>query len=117
MIDPDSMNNKRELKREYQSIVLSPSQAVARIKPGQRVFIGTGCGQPQILVQALMDRADELDDVEIVHLLTLGDPPFLHRELAEKFHINNFFISDNVPDAQRKIRVKSGNIIPTEAFE
>ncbi|MHC4216429.1 MAG: GNAT family N-acetyltransferase, partial [Planctomycetota bacterium] len=50
-----------------------------------------------------LDRADKLADVEIVHLLTLGDTPYLHKELAQKFHLNNFFISDNVADMQRKL--------------
>ena len=75
----------------YQSMVVSASEAVARIQPGQRVFIGTGCGQPQALVEALLARAGELDDIEIVHLLTLGGRLYRHRELAKHFHINSFF--------------------------
>lgn len=84
--------------RQYScgSAVLSASEAVARIRPGQRVFIGTACGQPQALVEALLARAGELEDIEIIHLLTLGEPHYCHRELAEHFHINSFFIADNV---------------------
>jgi acyl-CoA hydrolase/GNAT superfamily N-acetyltransferase len=104
MTDQDSRNSaSRRLKRNYQSVVLSAGEAIARIKPGQRVFIGTGCGQPQALVEALLARADKLADVEIVHLLTLGDGPYLHKELAEKFHINNFFISENVGITGRQL--------------
>ncbi len=77
-------------------MVLPPEEAIERILPGQRVFIGTGCGQPQTLVAALLRRADELDDVEIIHLVTLGEPAFRHKELAEHFRVKPFFIGDGV---------------------
>ncbi|MCK4292693.1 MAG: GNAT family N-acetyltransferase [Planctomycetes bacterium] len=87
----------------YQSMVVSAGEAVARIRPGQRVFIGTGCGQPQALVEALLARVGELDDIEIVHLLTLGGQLYRHRELAKHFHINSFFIAENVDDMQARL--------------
>ncbi|HLB73289.1 MAG TPA: GNAT family N-acetyltransferase [Sedimentisphaerales bacterium] len=85
----------------YETAVLSASEAIERIRPGQRVFIGTGCGQPQALVEALLDRAAELEGTEIVHLLTLAEPAYRHRELAKHFHINSFFIADNVDDTRQ----------------
>ena len=87
---------------EYQSIIANPSEAVARINPGQRVFIGTGCAQPQVLVDALIARAAELEDIEIVHLLTLGAPPYAHQQLSEHFHINSFFIAGNIKEGIRQ---------------
>jgi len=86
---------------QYHSVVASASQAVARIRPGQRVFIGTACGQPQVLVDALLDRADQLDDIEIVHLITLGEPAYRHAELARHFHLNSFFIAGDVDQTPR----------------
>ena len=83
-------------KEKYADLILSPAEAVKRIRPGQRVFIGTGCAQPQTLVSALADRAGELPDTEIVHLLTFGDAPYASKELASQFRVNSFFIADNV---------------------
>ena len=40
----------------------------------------------------------ELPDTEIVHLLTFGDAPYAHRELAQYFRVNSFFIAENVRD-------------------
>lgn len=81
---------------KFRDQVATPEQAVSHIAPGQRVFVGTGCGQPQELVKALTARSDELADIEIVHLLTIGDAPYAHRELAQYFRVNSFFISENV---------------------
>ncbi len=39
------------------------------IKSGQRVFIGSGCGEPQRLVQALFDNANHFSGLEIIRLL------------------------------------------------
>lgn len=80
----------------YRSTVVTADQAVARIKPGQRVFIGTGCGEPLELVRALTRRAYDLPDTEILHLLTFGEAPYAHRELAQFFRTNSFFIAENV---------------------
>ena len=83
---------------KYQSQILTADAAVKRIRPGQRIFIGTGCAEPLELVTALSGRATELPDTEIVHLLTFGDAPYAHRELAHYFRVNSFFIADNVRD-------------------
>ena len=61
------------------------------------MFVGTGCAQPE-LVRALVARAAELADTEIVHLLTLGDAPYARSELAGYFRVNTFFIAENVRD-------------------
>ena len=82
----------------YQSQILSAAEAVKKIRPGQRIFIGTGTGEPLELVSALSKRAYELPDTEIVHLLTFGDAPYAHRELAQYFRVNSFFIAENVRD-------------------
>jgi acyl-CoA hydrolase/GNAT superfamily N-acetyltransferase len=83
-------------KQKYQSMIATPAQAVAKIRPGQRVFIGTGCAEPLELVRALTNRASELGDTEIVHLLTFGEAPYAHKEMTQYFRINSFFIAENV---------------------
>jgi len=91
------------LHRSYESLILSASEAVSYIRPGQRVFLGTACGQPQALVNALLEQSSRLQGIEIIHLLTLGDPLYRHTELAGHFHINSFFIEDNVNGTQEHL--------------
>jgi len=91
-------------QNSYRSIIASAKEAIARIRPGQHVFIGTGCGQPQVLINTLIDQAARLNDVEIIHLLTLSEPYYRHKELAKHFHINSFFIAGNV-DADMQDRL------------
>ena len=39
-----------------------------------------------------------MPDTEIVHLLTFGEAPYAHKEMAQYFRINSFFIAENVRD-------------------
>lgn len=47
----------------------TPLKAIEKIRSGQRVFIGSGCGEPQILVQTLTEKANHFSGLEIVRLL------------------------------------------------
>ena len=59
------------LREHYRSKVKDAGEAVRMIRSGQRVFIGSSCGEPQHLVNALMDNAASFSDVEIVRLLSV----------------------------------------------
>jgi len=85
-----------EWQEKYSDMIATADKAVASLRPGQRVFIGTGCAEPLELVRALTKRSQELPDTEIVHLLTFGEAPYAHRELTRYFRINSFFIAENV---------------------
>ncbi|MHC1763029.1 MAG: GNAT family N-acetyltransferase [Verrucomicrobiia bacterium] len=85
-------------KERYKASVATAAEAVKRIRPGQRIFIGTGVAEPLELVSALTKRAYELPDTEILHLLTFGEAPYAHREMAQYFRVNSFFIAENVRD-------------------
>ncbi|MFW8602048.1 GNAT family N-acetyltransferase [Desulfobacterota bacterium M19] len=96
------MNSKQPIEfdadwqRRYSAMVESVEEAVSHVGPGQRIFIGTGCAEPEALVQALTRRADELIDLEIIHWLTKGSAAYAAPELAECFRVNSFFIGHNV---------------------
>lgn len=89
---PARQNTSGEWQDTYRDMLSTPANAVKKIKPGQRVFIGTGCGQPTELINALTARANELADVEIIQLLTKGEAPYANRKLADSFTVNSFFI-------------------------
>ncbi len=75
---------------------MSAAEALAHLRSGMRVFIGSGCAAPQLLVEALTARAPEIYDVEILHILTHGPAPYAKRNLLEHFRQNSFFIGANV---------------------
>ena len=88
-------------QRDLESVLATPAEAIAHIRPGQRVFIGTGCAQPQALVQALTDRAEEFEDTEIIHLLTEDTPSYDHKELAKYFRVNSFYLMGDMQESEQ----------------
>ncbi|MBW2614267.1 MAG: GNAT family N-acetyltransferase, partial [Deltaproteobacteria bacterium] len=64
--------------------------AINRIRAGQRVFIGSSCGEPQYLVKALGDASKRYTDIEIVRLLALESTPLTL--IADKSQSRNLTI-------------------------
>ena len=78
----------------YKSKLRSADEAVRMIRSGQRVFIGSSCGEPQHLVNALMDNANFFSDIEIVRLLSLeGSLMSLMADeyRGHKFHVRSIY--------------------------
>ncbi len=65
-------------------------QAIAMLRSGQRIFIGSSCGEPQHLVNALVASADRFSDLEIVRLMSLENSPITR--LANEARLDNFNI-------------------------
>jgi acetyl-CoA hydrolase len=79
--------------------VVTAAEAVACVKSGDRVYLQAGAATPHLLVDALVARAPELSEVEIVHLHTEGDAPYAAPRLAPNFRHNALFIGPNVRQA------------------
>jgi len=77
---------------EYKKKLVSAEEAVSDIKSGQRVYISGNAATPYVLVKSLADRKDELKDVELVHVLLLGDDPFSRPEMQGHFRHNSLFV-------------------------
>ena len=91
--------NEINWKEKYKDKVKTAPAAMKLIKSGNSVFIGTGCAQPQHLVDALVENSSGIRDVQIVHLLTMGTAPYADEKYRDKFKMNSLFIADNVRDA------------------
>lgn len=74
-------------------------EALRVVKSGMRVYIHPGCAEPEALVRALIARAPELEDVEIVHMMTLGSADYVKPEMEGHFRHNAIFIGPNVREA------------------
>lgn len=65
-------------------------EAIELLRSGQRVFIGSSCGEPQHLVSALVAAAENFSDLEIVRLMSLENSPVTR--LARESRLENFSI-------------------------
>ena len=68
-------------------------KALRSIKRGNRVFIGSGCGEPQHLSQALEELVPSMADLAILHILSVGKKRFTEAYLADKCRFQSFFVA------------------------
>ena len=66
--------------------------AIRKIIPGNRVFIDTGCSEPQALTAELIKQSEKLIDTEIIHFLTIYPQKYFKDKAEDLFRHNAFYI-------------------------
>jgi len=89
--------------------VVSPAEAVARIRSGDQLYLHCAAATPSVLLDALVDRAPELRDVSVVHLHCEGPGPHLAPEMAPHFRHRALFIG---PNARAAVNEGRADYIP-----
>src|SRR5690349_17273522 len=75
--------------------IVSAAEAAGVVRSGDRVYLHCAAATPSVLLDALVDRAEELRDVTVIHLHTEGPGPHLAPEMAEHFRHRALFIGPN----------------------
>lgn len=88
----------------WQDKISTAAAAIKQIRPGDRVFVGSACGEPQELVRALVDTAGGPEDTEVLNVLTMGVAPYTDPKYSDRFRANAFFIGNSVRDAVGQVR-------------
>jgi len=95
-----SMSKQGYWADNYISNKRSALDAIKLIKPGQRVFIGSSCGEPQYLIRTLSEASSRLTDIEIVRLLALENTPLTliaNKTLDHSLNIRSFYLGSAKP--------------------
>ncbi|MBF0161657.1 MAG: GNAT family N-acetyltransferase [Magnetococcales bacterium] len=81
--------------------LLQPKEWKKFVKPGDRIFIGSGPGCPHALVRSLLDRvhSKHFFDLELVHILTLGETPWLDPGYQDALRVNALFLGEETRKA------------------
>jgi acyl-CoA hydrolase/GNAT superfamily N-acetyltransferase len=81
------------------SKIVDAQEAVSKIMRGSRVFIGTGCGEPQHLIKAMV-KDDHLQDIMVYQMLSSTLSEFVDDEsFTRRFSLKLFFISQSMRKA------------------
>lgn len=85
---------------------ITPDEAVSIVQSGNHVFLHGVSATPQILVSALVRRADELRGVKIYHLHTEGSADYAQAQYQDSFTPHVFFIGANTRKAVQEGRAE-----------
>jgi acyl-CoA hydrolase len=78
---------------------ISGEEAVNVIKSSDKVFVHGGAATPHFLLKKMVERANELRNVELISISTQGEALFADIKYRESFRINSLFVSANVREA------------------
>ena len=74
----------------------SAEEAIQLIQSGDRVFIHGSAGTPLTLLKALAAHSDQLRNVEMLAISTLGQLDIAKPEYKDRFYFNSLFVSENI---------------------
>ncbi|MEE4265657.1 MAG: GNAT family N-acetyltransferase [Desulfobacteraceae bacterium] len=86
-------------QHHYAAKVVEAQEAVSKIMRGSRVFIGTGCGEPQHLIRAMV-KDEQLQDIMVYQMLSSTLSQFVDdASFTRRFSLKLFFISQSMRKA------------------
>lgn len=95
----------------WKNKIATTEEVLSKIEPGMSIFLGTGLAEPRTLVKHLMESAQyNLQDLELIQLVSLGDTVAIDERYARKFRLKTFFSGWLASDAISAGRV---DLIPS----
>jgi 4-hydroxybutyrate CoA-transferase len=83
----------------YRRKLTTAQEAVSLIQSDSHVYLGGGAGVPQVLERAMVARADELHNVQVISVLTFAGAEYLAPEYASSFRHRGLFLGENAREA------------------
>ena len=94
-------------------VAMTARDAVERLRPGMRVMLPPGCGEPRALVAEVCRQSERLRDLTLVGGIHLGDYPWAQPQHAG-LRYATWHMSPRLDDARRRGRVE---FVPLRYFD
>ena len=90
-------------RSDFKKKFSAENEIFGNLHRGERIFVGTGCGEPRYLVNALIryvgSHPKAVFDAEIFHVWTLGVAPYTEVRFKDNFRHNSFFLAAGTRNA------------------
>jgi len=93
-------------QEEYATKVIAADNAVKVISSGDTIYIHSNAAAPEVLINAMVRRSQDLKDVKILHLLTLSKAEYINKEFSNSFKVKALFIGPNIREAVNEGRAE-----------
>jgi acyl-CoA hydrolase/GNAT superfamily N-acetyltransferase len=88
----ESLETSTRRENMWKQKITLPEDVLSKIEPGMSIFLGTGMAEPRTLVKHLMEsRQSNLQDLELIQLVSLGDAVAIDERYTRKFRLKTFF--------------------------
>ena len=96
-------------KNIYNERKSTPEEAISLVKSGDRLVFGHALGEPDILIHELVNQKERFCDVEIVHMIALGDSDYCKEDCEGHFKHNSLF---GGPGSRKALNEKRADFTP-----
>jgi acyl-CoA hydrolase/GNAT superfamily N-acetyltransferase len=104
-----------DVEKEYRQKLISTDDLLRIIKPGNRIFLSSGAAVPSCSVQAIISSENpNTQDLELVHLLTLGEHLSKETDRELNYRLKTFNIGESISREFNQGRV---DFIPANLME
>jgi len=83
----------------YEPKKVTAQEAMRALKSGYRIFVTGNCSVPQVVMEAMNERAPQLENLKLIQVLTIGKADYVKPEMVPHIRVNSLFISENVREA------------------
>jgi 4-hydroxybutyrate CoA-transferase len=80
-----------EWRAVYRKKLVSAEDVVKKIKDGSRIVTGHAAGEPKTVIGALVENSDKYSNIEIVHMIGMGESDYVKEENVLSFRHNSLF--------------------------
>lgn len=91
-------------KAEYREKLVSADEAVSHIRSGQRIVFSHAAGESLVLSDALVRNRALFENVEIVHMVAMGEAKYCEPGIEIHFRHNSFFLGASTRKAAKEGR-------------
>jgi len=98
----------------YRQKVVKPEEAVSVVKSHSRVYVSGNAATAYVLLNALADRKEELENVEVTHVLLMGDDPLSQPEMEGHFRHRSLFVG---PADRQAVNEGRADYVPIFLYE
>ncbi|WP_324825173.1 acetyl-CoA hydrolase/transferase family protein [Sinanaerobacter sp. ZZT-01] len=86
-------------QEQYKSRLCTAEEAVRHIEDGDAVVLAHCVGEPPVLVEAMVANAAQYKNVEVKHMVSLGNGGYAVPGMEEHFRADPLFVSPNTRNA------------------
>src|SRR3989339_360050 len=99
----DKLTHIEKFKKLMPDKFLPEDEIFKCIKRGSKIFVATGCAEPQYTIKAMVDYVEKnpkaIFDAEVMHVWSLGLTPYTDSKFKKNFRQNSFFVANSNRDA------------------
>ena len=104
-------------KAEYREKLVSADEAVSHIRSGQRIVFSNAAGESLVLSDALVRNRALFENVEIVHMVAMGEAKYCEPGMEKHFRHNSFFLGASTRKAAKEGRADVTPVYFSEVTE